>query len=77
MENQECLDEHQIWESDNHIFQIEKLGKSYRAVMFRKNGEDLIYVECAFYQDIGKLKKLITKLKLEPTNKSLSLRSMK
>lgn len=68
---EEPLMDGQIWDSDKVVLQLDILGKSYRAVMFRNTGDGLHYVQVCLFQDPDKLRRLIRKLGLTLSIKKL------
>ena len=68
------LQDGQLWESDQQVFQVLKFNDDYKIVMFNKENDTLTYVQLAIYKDEEKLFDLFTKFNMKPTSKKIVLR---
>jgi len=72
---QEMLQDGQIWESSNMVFQVHKMGEdSYRVVMFSSHNNELHYVATVLYDNTAKLLQLLESMNMAPTSKVLTIR---
>jgi hypothetical protein len=73
--SQKMLQDGQVWENDQYVFQVDKVGKdSYRVVLFTSKEGNLHFVGTALYTDMTKLCMFLDEMKVTPTSKFLSLR---
>lgn len=71
---QGMLQNGQIWENNDVVFQIDKAGKKrYRVVMFAVKDEELQYVGIVFYDEEEKLCHFLESLNMRPTSKFLTI----
>lgn len=70
---QGMLQNGQIWENNDVVFQIDKAGKKYRVVMFAVKNEELQYVGIVFYDEEEKLCHFLESMNMRPTSKFLTI----
>jgi len=67
------LEDGQVWESDKYVFKIEKKGKSFQSVIFKKVGDKLDFVTVDYRED-WRLLRIIIKSGATLTNKAVVLK---
>lgn len=71
----ELLQNGQIWENNDMVFQVESAGKSsYRVIMFSCKNAELHYVATVLYDTEAKLCHLLESMNMVPTSKILTIR---
>ena len=72
---QGLLQDGQVWENKEMVFQIDKVGDdNYRVVMFTSKNEELHYVGIVLYDAADKLCQFLDSMGMTPTSKFLTIR---
>jgi len=67
------LEDNQIYEDEEYVLKIEKLGESFHALIFKKENQTLKFINAVFDRDV-RIERLIKKMNLSKSNKFITLR---
>ena len=70
------LDNNQIWEDEEYVLKIEKMGENFQALIFKKDGETLKFINIVIDSKSSKIEKLIKDMKLEISRKFITLKEV-
>lgn len=70
------LDDNQIWEDEDYVLKIEKIGKDFQALIFKKEGENLKFVNVVIDNKQSKIDRLIKNMNLEISRKIITLKDV-
>ncbi|MDD5649628.1 MAG: hypothetical protein PHF86_04310 [Candidatus Nanoarchaeia archaeon] len=70
------LDNNQIWEDEEYILKIEKMGENFQALIFKKDGETLKFINIVIDPKSSKIERLINDMKLEISRKFITLKEV-
>jgi hypothetical protein len=67
------LENNQVWEDQDYVLKVEKLGKEFHALVFKKEEDTLRFINIVIDKSIS-IKKLIENMNLKISNKFITLK---
>lgn len=67
------LENNQIWEDQDYVLKIEKMGESFQALIFKKQDQTLKFINVVVDRNT-KIEKLIKNMHLKISNKFITLK---
>lgn len=71
--NDQALRDGQVWENDESLIQVNETGDGYVVANFKVVDGVLSYTDCVSYRDADKLRALLDKMGMRPTDKVITL----